>query len=42
MNLIVGATGILGSEICRLLAEKGEPVRALVRAHVEPRQSERS
>jgi len=32
MNLIVGATGILGSEICRLLAEKGEPVRALVRA----------
>jgi uncharacterized protein YbjT (DUF2867 family) len=32
MNLIVGATGILGSEICRLLAEKGVPVRALVRS----------
>ena len=36
MNLIVGATGILGSEICRLLAEKGEPVRALVRATSNP------
>ena len=31
MNLIVGATGILGSEICRLLAENRQPVRALVR-----------
>jgi uncharacterized protein YbjT (DUF2867 family) len=36
MNLIVGATGILGSEICRLLAEKGEPVRALVRVTSSP------
>jgi len=36
MNLIVGATGILGSEICRLVAEKGEPVRALVRATSDP------
>ena len=36
MNLIVGATGILGSEICRLLADKGEPVRALVRATSNP------
>lgn len=32
MNLVVGATGLLGSEICRLLAEAGKPVRALVRA----------
>jgi NADH dehydrogenase len=31
MNLVVGATGSLGGEICRLLAEAGEPVRALVR-----------
>lgn len=31
MNLIVGATGMLGGEICRLLAEQGKPVRALVR-----------
>ena len=31
MNLIVGATGLLGSEICRLLAAEGKPVRALVR-----------
>lgn len=32
MNLVVGATGILGSEICRQLRERGLPVRALVRA----------
>jgi len=31
MNLIVGATGLLGGEICRLLAEQGKAVRALVR-----------
>ena len=31
MNLVVGATGLLGSEICRLLAAQGKPVRALVR-----------
>lgn len=31
MNLIVGATGLLGSEICRLLAAAHKPVRALVR-----------
>ncbi len=36
MKLIVGATGILGGEICRLVAEKGEPVRALVRATSDP------
>jgi NADH dehydrogenase len=32
MNLVVGATGVLGSEICRLLAERGKKVRALVRS----------
>ena len=31
MNLVVGATGLLGGEICRLLAGEGKPVRALVR-----------
>jgi uncharacterized protein YbjT (DUF2867 family) len=31
MNLVVGATGLLGSEICRQLAAAGQPVRALVR-----------
>ena len=31
MNLIVGATGLLGTEICRLLAAGGKPARALVR-----------
>ena len=31
MNLVVGATGLLGSEICRLLAAEGQPVKALVR-----------
>jgi uncharacterized protein YbjT (DUF2867 family) len=32
MNLVVGSTGILGSEICRRLAAKRKPVRALVRS----------
>ena len=35
MNLVVGSTGILGSEICRALAAAGEPVRALVRPTAE-------
>jgi uncharacterized protein YbjT (DUF2867 family) len=29
--LVVGATGLLGSEICRRLHDRGRPVRALVR-----------
>ena len=36
MNLVVGATGYLGGEICRLLAEQGKPVRALVRSTSDP------
>jgi uncharacterized protein YbjT (DUF2867 family) len=31
MNLIVGSTGVLGTEVCRLLRAQGQPVRALVR-----------
>jgi uncharacterized protein YbjT (DUF2867 family) len=31
MNLVVGATGMLGSEVCRRLTAAGRPVRALVR-----------
>ena len=31
MNLVIGATGVLGSEICRRLRQRGLPVRALVR-----------
>lgn len=31
MNLIIGATGMVGSEICRLLIADGKPVRAMVR-----------
>ena len=31
MHLVVGATGLLGSEICRLLAAEAKPARALVR-----------
>jgi hypothetical protein len=27
MNLVAGATGLLGGEICRLLAERGAPLR---------------
>lgn len=36
MNLIVGATGMLGGEICRLLAEQGKSVRGLVRENSDP------
>jgi uncharacterized protein YbjT (DUF2867 family) len=36
MNLVVGATGMLGGEVCRLLAEQGAPVRALVRGTSDP------
>ena len=32
MTLVVGATGMVGTEICRLVAASGRPVKALVRA----------
>src|SRR2546427_12863088 len=31
MILVVGSTGLLGSEICRRLTQRGNPVRAFVR-----------
>jgi len=36
MNLIVGSTGMVGMEICRLLAADGKPVKALVRPSSDP------
>lgn len=36
MNLIVSGTGALGLESCRLLAARGDPIRALVRATSNP------
>ena len=36
MHLVVGATGSLGGEICRRLAEQGKPVKALTRATSDP------
>lgn len=36
MILVVGATGMVGGEICRGLAAKGLPFRALVRATTDP------
>jgi NADH dehydrogenase len=36
MNLIAGATGMLGGEVCRLLAAQGRAVRALVRRTSSP------
>ena len=38
MNLVVGATGALGVEICRGLIATGRPTRALVRSG-SPRES---
>jgi NADH dehydrogenase len=36
MILVVGATGMVGGEVCRLLAAEGKEVRALVRASSNP------
>ncbi|HSP15621.1 MAG TPA: SDR family oxidoreductase [Thermoanaerobaculia bacterium] len=40
MDLVVGGTGWLGSEICRRLRAKGEAVRALVRKTSDPAKVE--
>ena len=37
MNLVTGATGLLGSHICEQLAKAGKPVRALVRPSSDTR-----
>lgn len=36
MILVVGSTGLLGSEICKLLARKGIPLRVMVRSSADP------
>lgn len=36
MILVVGATGLVGSDICRRLAARGQQVRALVRTSSDP------
>jgi len=36
MNLVVGATGMVGGEVCRLLKAGGVPVRGLVRDSSDP------
>jgi uncharacterized protein YbjT (DUF2867 family) len=41
MNLVVGATGLLGSEICQLLVTEGKPVRGLVRPNSDRTKVER-
>ena len=41
MNLVAGATGLLGSEICKMLAAAGKPVRGLVRASSDPAKVEK-
>jgi uncharacterized protein YbjT (DUF2867 family) len=40
MNLVVGATGLLGGDICRRLVAEGRPVRALVRSTSDPAKVE--
>ena len=40
MNLVVGATGTLGGEICSRLAQAGKPVRGLVRTSSDPAKIE--
>lgn len=41
VTLVVGATGLVGAEICRLLRERGHDVRALVRDTSSPDRIER-
>jgi NADH dehydrogenase len=41
MILVVGATGLLGSEICGALAARGKRVRALARATSDPAKTDR-
>ena len=41
MNLVIGASGLLGSEICRTLLKSGKPVRALVRTTTDSAKQER-
>ena len=41
MILVVGSTGFLGSEICRRLSDRGQSVRALVRATSDAQRVER-
>jgi uncharacterized protein YbjT (DUF2867 family) len=40
MILVVGSTGIVGSEICRLLASQSKPFRAMVRESSDPAKVE--
>jgi NADH dehydrogenase len=40
VNLVVGATGLLGGEICRLLVERGAALRVLVRPTSDPAKVE--
>ncbi|PTL75955.1 NAD(P)-dependent oxidoreductase [Vitiosangium sp. GDMCC 1.1324] len=40
MTAVVGATGMLGGEICKRLASEGAPVRALVRPTANPSRLE--
>jgi uncharacterized protein YbjT (DUF2867 family) len=41
MDLAVGASGLLGTEICRRLAQSGKQVRALVRNSTDPAKQDR-
>ena len=36
MNLVVGATGMVGTEVCRALVDAGKPVKTLVRPAADP------
>ena len=35
-TLVTGANGHVGNNICRLLVQRGEPVRAMIRATADP------
>ena len=39
-NLVTGANGHVGYNVCRLLLERGEPVRGMIRASADPKPLE--
>jgi uncharacterized protein YbjT (DUF2867 family) len=41
MNLVIGASGLVGGEVCAQLAQEGKPVRALVRSTTDPAKAAR-
>lgn len=42
MNLVIGATGMVGTEVCRALVEAGKSATAVVRPSADPVKAART